>query len=156
MESNELQMDVVQVVQSSTCETVSGRSTITYEFGVNPERQAMFRITSNTGGGMFGRDWVVVSALIEILRAPTNAEEIRAVAFRPLFEGKSINTQSFLLAALLSEKVVVAHATKPRGYQVVDVDDFEDRLNELCGQEPAKKSGRAKKATRGAEKVETN
>ena len=156
MESKELQLDEVKVVQASTCASVSGRSTITYEFGVNPGGQVMFRITANTGGGMFGKDWVVVSALIKILRAQTNQEEIRAVAFRPLFEGKSINTQSFLLAALLSKKVIVAHATKPRGYQVVDVDDFEDRLNELCGGVASKKSGRAKKATRATEKVETN
>ena len=156
MESNELPVDEVKVVQASTCETVSGRSTIGYEFGVNTDRQGVFRITSNTGGGMFGKDWVHVSKIIEILRAPSNQEEVRAVTFRPVFEGKSINTQSFLLAALLCEGVIVAHATKPRGYQLADVDDFENRMTQLFGGGTVKKSGRAKKGNKATEGVETN
>lgn len=135
-QSQDVAANEVVVVRTSSCPSVSGKSTITYQFGVVGEGHLKFRITGNSGGGMFGKDWVPMVETIAILKAPENQEEIRAHAFRQLFLGRSINTQSFLLAALRHEGVVVVHPTKPRAYQVFEVKNFEDRMATLGSASP--------------------
>jgi len=121
----------VKVIKSAQCPSVSGKSKLTYEFGLKEEGGVQFRITRNSGGGMFGKDWVPMSEVIKVLKDPLNQEAIGAFAFRQIFEGKSINTQSFLLAALKNEEVVTVHPTTRRAYQVFDVAAFEERINGL-------------------------
>ena len=121
----------VRVVKSVICDSVSGKSKLTYELGVLDGKDLQFRITKNSGGGMFCKDWVSMAAVIEVLSDPSVKEGIAATAFKSIFAGRSVNTQSFLLAALKGEGVVQAHSVKPRGYEVVDADAFRARMQAL-------------------------
>ena len=128
----ELAMETeVVVVKTAECSSSSGKSTLTYQFGTKAEEGVQIRFTHNTGGGMFHKDWVAMKEIIQALRDPENEEVISAVAFRSIYLGRSINTPSFLLAALKQEGVIVLHATKPRNYQIFDVDAFEVRIGAL-------------------------
>lgn len=120
----------VRVVRSTRCPSVSGQSTIGYDFG-ECEGNPMFRVTFNSGGGMYGKDWVPMKDVLDVLKDPANADTIAARAFRLVFLGKSINTQSFLLAALRNEGVVIVHPDKPRAYKVSELQVFEERMNAL-------------------------
>lgn len=121
----------VRVVYSGQCPSVSGKSTVAFEFGVEGDRKVKFRITANSGGGMFAKDWVSMQEVIEVLRDGVTQGTIAARAFGPVFLGRSINTQSFLLAVLKHEGVVGIHPDRPRAYQVCDVAAFEARIEAL-------------------------
>lgn len=42
-----------RVIKRKTCPTVSGKSEITYQLGVDPDDRLVLRIHSNDGGGFF-------------------------------------------------------------------------------------------------------
>jgi hypothetical protein len=123
--------DEVIVVRSHECPSLSGLSTLSYEYGRRMGGELVIRISANSGSGMFSNDWVPVSEVLEILRVPERQEAISSVAFRPLYLGKSVNTPSFLMAALKHEEVILATASKRNAYQVSDLAAFEERLETL-------------------------
>lgn len=134
-----------------TCASLSGQSELTYEYGVQGEDQLQIRITGNTGGGMFAKDWFPLSEVTQVLRSAEVTEGISATAFRGLFGGKSINTQSFLMAILRTEGAVRAHSVKPRGYEVGAVDAFVEKVRALLvatADATAEPSSAAKKPSR--------
>jgi hypothetical protein len=136
----------INVVKQIECDSLSRMSKLTYEFGVSGEAEVVMRIVGNSGSGMFSNDWVSTREVLNILRVPLYQESVASVAFRPLYVGKSINTPSFLMAALRNEEVITPHPTNRRGYQVTAVSAFEERLAGLLG-EGAQAVGPAKKAS---------
>jgi hypothetical protein len=46
----------IRILKSGTRPSISGASTLTYEIGYDSEIR--FRITGNTRGGLFGKEWV--------------------------------------------------------------------------------------------------
>lgn len=121
----------VRVLKSLNCPSLSGKSKLTYQFGVLNGKELEFRISSNSGGGMFAKDWVAVADVIRVLKCPAVKASISATAFTALFAGKSINTQSFLMAILKHEGVIQPHAEKKRAYEVADVAGFQARIDGL-------------------------
>jgi len=53
----------LRVLKQATCPSLSGASTLTYEIGTDAEGGLFFRITGNSGGGLFGKEWVAWSAI---------------------------------------------------------------------------------------------
>ncbi len=47
----------LRVLKIATCPTNSGRATLAYQIGFNPEHGIYFRVTANTGGGLFSPEW---------------------------------------------------------------------------------------------------
>jgi len=54
------------VLKTGSCPSLTGASTLTYEIGTGAEG-LVFRITGNSGGGLFGKEWVPWSALQPVL-----------------------------------------------------------------------------------------
>ena len=121
----------VRVVRPAVCDSLSGKSKLNYEFGVLAEKGVQFRIVSNSGGGMFWKDWISMDEVITVLASPEVSEAISATAFKIIFAGRSINTQSFLMAALKNEGVIRPHSTRPKGYEVAEVENFRARIQAL-------------------------
>ena len=76
---------------------------MTYEIGCNDKSEIHFRISGNTGGGMFGDEWVAWGLIQPALEGD---KPITSRTLRPLFRGKSANTPGFLLAVLKAEGLV--------------------------------------------------
>ena len=135
----------VRVVRSVQCDSLSGKSKLNYEFGLLAEKGVQFRIVSNSGGGMFWKDWISMEEVFTVLASPEVSEAISATVFKVIFAGRSINTQSFLMAALRNEGVIRPHSTKPRGYEVVEVENFRARIQALMEVPPEFTGGAAEK-----------
>lgn len=134
--SNGVRMQVeVKAVKTVECFSVSGKSRLTYQFGrrdgVDGLEGVYMRIQHNSGGGMFSDEWVTLNGVLDVLRDPGYAETITSRAFRGLYVGRSVNSQSFLMAALKNEEVIADHSTKKRAYQVFDLGAFEERIGEI-------------------------
>ena len=93
-----IEIDPIESIYDGECQSLSGRSTLTYAIGRHAEDGTLhLRITGNSGGGMFCKEWASASDVHEIVLGAT---EITAKCLAPLWAGKSVNTFSFGLAAL--------------------------------------------------------
>jgi len=104
----------IRTLKIATCPSLSGQSQLTYHIGCNAQSGILFRITGNSGAGIFGNEWIGLADIQNIFDAIPPGKLIRSALLKPLYQAKSINTPAFLLAALISEGLV--SATENQGY----------------------------------------
>lgn len=104
-----------KVIKTSKCQTVSGKSTITYNLGVD-DGLFFIRILSNTGGGFYSNEWLAMDDITKLLSGIPKDRPITSMYLQPLFKNKSVNTPGFLLAALVNEKVLTRIENKKRHF----------------------------------------
>ena len=132
----------VLVLKIGTCESLSGRSVLTYHIGyagvVPSEEGSAFRsgiqvrIHENSGKGLFSDDWVPFSALQAVLAAEDSELPVSSASLNSIFAGKSVNTAGFLLAVLKAEGLVKQMGEKKRSYVRVKSDTFFNEIWELA------------------------
>lgn len=105
----------LKIIQTSKCQTISGKSTLTYNVGVDDEGQIAVRVFSNSGGGFFSNEWVLIDDITTLLGDVTG-EHITSINLIPLFRGKSVNTPGYLLAVLVNEKLLRPFEDKKRQF----------------------------------------
>jgi len=117
-----------RILKKGSCPTITGKSDLSYEIGHDPNGPLLIRVTANSGGGFFNRDWVPFP---EIRRALGSGGPITAVKLAPLFRGRSANSPGFLLAVLTAEKLIRPVKGKQRVHELVPDADFEARMEKL-------------------------
>lgn len=105
----------VDILREDTCPSLSGQSQLTYQIGSRTQ-ELVLRITANSSGGLFSREWVSLE-LIELYLA---GDTISSTTIQTLFHGKSANTGGFFLAVLKAIGLVRSLEGKPRSYIRVD------------------------------------
>ena len=102
----------IEILSTHKTKTVSGKSDLTYHIGRDPQANQYIQIWVNSGNGYFSNEWILVSRIIETLK-PYCSEPATSIIFGDLFKGKSVNTPSFLSAALLDAGILkLAEGTK--------------------------------------------
>ena len=130
----------MRVLKTATCKTITGKSTLTYHVGASPDDEIHVRIHANDGGGMFSQEWVSFEAVQEALKDDREGAAITSVRLTSLFKGKSVNTPSFLLAALKHLKLVRAIQGKQRHHERLDPRPFLDQMEKLMSSSAAVKT----------------
>lgn len=118
-----------RIVKVGATTNVSGKHKITYHIGCDIETNIYFQVYENSGGGFFSPEWVSLKAIqqaIEQGRKPTTSFVLYGI-----FNGKSVNTPAFLLAALLKEGLVQIHEDNQRCYAATNPDSFISEINQL-------------------------
>ena len=105
----------VQICKRGSCPTLSGKSTLRYEFALDPTKAFIVRVTGCSGGGFFSNEWVSLSGIRSALQ---KASPFTAILLFPLFHGKSVNTPGYLLAVLRAEKLIQALPGKNRVHEL--------------------------------------
>jgi len=105
----------LKVIQTSRCQTISGKSTLTYNVGIDAEGHIAIRVFGNTGGGFFSNEWILIDDITALL-GDVGGEHITSINLIPLFKGKSVNTPGYLIAVLLSEKLLKPFEDKKRQF----------------------------------------
>jgi hypothetical protein len=95
----------IKVIKTASCTSLSGLSTITYEIGSQEDSQ-FIRLSINTAGGLFCKEWISLSDIQKLLSAK---QKPTSKTFQPLYAGKSANSPGFLLACILHEKLHANH-----------------------------------------------
>ena len=126
-----------RILKRNTCPSLSGRSELTYHIGCDETHAIYLQLAGNTGTGKFNADWVALSAIEALIGERSGFSLLTSVAFRPLFQGKSRNSPSFLLAVLLSEAIVIGCLNGDDGYLPGDVEAFKQAMTELIASEPS-------------------
>lgn len=91
--------DPIEVIYQGECESLSGRSTLTYAIGRHPDGTLHLRITDNTGGGMYCDEWIPGTEIDAVVIGHT---ELTSRSFQVLKPGRSTNTAGFVMAAIKS------------------------------------------------------
>lgn len=114
----------IRILKVSSCSSLSGKSTLTYQVGCNAESNICFRVTDNTGGGFFNDEWVAFDAIQQAFDNQPKSRPIVSHILLALFEGRSLNSPAFLLAVLQAEGLVKPLGEKKRGYERTDPAEF--------------------------------
>jgi hypothetical protein len=110
---------VIKTIKTGTCPSLSGRTQLTFEFGVDDRASWHVRIPKSSGTGFFSKDWVPLEHIQQVL-ATNGDKPIICHTLGPLFAGKSVNTAGFLLAVLKHVELVQVSAQDPRTYVLHD------------------------------------
>ena len=130
----------MKVLRSATCRSISGKSTIKWQLGVAPDSIIHLRIAENDGGGFHSDEWVKLDDIQEALKDDRKGAAITSIRLIPLFKGKSVNTPSFLLAALRDLKLVRPMKNKQRHHERLDPGPFLEMVEKLMSSSPAVKT----------------
>lgn len=114
--------DDVNVLKEATCPSLSHLSNLTYQIGKTPDGTIHFRIIGNSGNGIYSSEWVSLKRIQDLLN--DQQEPFIWSALCPLFEGRSVNTACFLMAALFAEGLVQQSKEQPRRYELGDTTAF--------------------------------
>lgn len=119
----------MRILKVASCSNSSGKATLTYHIGCTTDKDIQFRVTANTGGGLFSPEWVSLSAIQPALaQAPFPLTSFPLIN---LYQGRSTNTPGFLMAVLKSEGLVSNLEGKIRGYEQIDSTAFMAEVNAL-------------------------
>ena len=119
------------ILKMDSCPSLSGKSTLTYHIGCNAESEILFRVVANTGGGFFNDEWVSFNAIQGVFDKQPKDKPIAALMLQPLFQGRSMNSPAFLLAAIKAEGLVKPLGDKKRGYERIDSAEFMAEVRKL-------------------------
>jgi len=118
----------LNIIHTAKCQTISGKSTLTYNFGTDNKNALFIRIKGNTGGGFYSDEWIPLNNITAVLDELPADQPISSINLFPLFNGKSVNTPGYLLASLLSEGVLSLAQGKKRVYHYSGTDKLLAKL----------------------------
>jgi len=119
-----------KIILTSKCKTVSSKATLTYNIAVDDKNNFYIRVINNSGGGYFSNEWILIDDITNILKSIPKDQSISSIHFFPLFKGKSVNTPSFMLAALINENVLIPHTEIKRQYAFNGISKLMEKIKE--------------------------
>jgi len=130
----------MKVLKTSSCKTLSGKSTLTYQIGVTPDSIVHLRISKNSGGGFFSDEWISLDDILRVLKKRSVDSPIMSHFLTPLLKGKSVNTSAFVLAALSHLKLLQPLPKKQRLHELLDPKPFLVQMEKLISSSAAVKT----------------
>ena len=123
-------LPALRIPKIATCGSLSGRSTLTYHIGViETNSEIQLRLFANTAKGYFCKDWVSM-ALIDLLLTEAKSFSSGDVQ-RLFFQGKSVNSGGFVLAALRHEGLIRTSEGSLRSYERLDPSAWQQEIAAL-------------------------
>jgi len=137
----------IHILKTATCNSLEGTAKLTYLIGIDDTDAIHWQITANTGGGLFSKEWVPFAGIQQAFADWPEDTPITSITLRPLFRGKSVNTPSFLLAALTAEGLLEPLPKRKRVHQACDpgpflasLDGLRSKAGNKSGKKPAAKT----------------
>lgn len=131
------------IVKSASCNSLSGRSALTYEICCR-NNDVFIRIAGNTGRGIYSKDWVSLSQITQLHEG--DEKQITAKKLKITFSGKSVNSVGFVIAALIAEGLLRISENSLRCYERVDAAEYQKILQSYANASPEKKTAKKKAA----------
>ena len=133
------------VLKTSTCKTLSGKSTLTYQLGCTSDSAIHLRISKYSGGGFFSDEWIAVDDMLRVLKDRPKESPVMSHFLTPLLKGKSSNTSGFIIAVLSHLKLIRPLPKKKRLHELLDAKPFLDQMEKLTASD-VKPKGTVRKA----------
>ena len=133
----------IQVIKEGTCPTSSGKSTLTYNIGIDDSGNPWIKVAGNDGGGMFSPEWISIDDIKAAISDWPEDQGITSNTFRRIFRGKSANTPGFLVAVLCAVGLLEPMPDKKRVHQACDPKPFKAEVSLLQGGSSKKPKAKA-------------
>jgi hypothetical protein len=105
-------IDPIEAIYTGHCESLSGRSTLTYAYGYRAgDDSHHVRIVRNSGGGMACTAWAAATDIDIVVQGET---ELTSKSFLVLKPGKSVNTGGFLLQVVKDAGLICVNPENSR------------------------------------------
>ncbi len=144
------EVDPTQVIHEGQCESLSGRSTLTFSVGRHPDGTLHLRIVGNTGGGMWCDEWIPGSEIDAVVMGDP---ELTSRSFQVLKPGRSTNTAGFVMAAVKSMGLIRNNAENTRLHELVPTETFDKVVTALMGESGTAKTAGGKAGRRKAKEA---
>ena len=118
----------LNIISTAKCQTISNKSTLTYNIGVDDEDNIFMRIISNTGGGYFSKEWISLDNITAALSDVPTDQTITSINLIPLFKGLSVNTPGYMISALVREGLLSANQEKKRHYTYAGTEKLQAKV----------------------------
>jgi len=128
-------VETVRILGTSSCPSLSGKSTLTYNISHDTESQTQIQVIGNDGGGYFNSDWVTYRNIQTVLAK--QPKDITSGTLRCLYPSKSNNSPGFLAAVVKAVGLVQVSTTNPRCYEALDSAAFLAGVKTLMESAPA-------------------
>ena len=143
-ETTEESLSPIVAIYNGECQSLSGKSILSFAIGRNPEDQSLhLRIIANTGGGMFCDEFASGDAIDAIVQSHL---VLISRSMSELHAGRSINTGGFVLAILKHLGLVRVNAENSRHHEIVPGTTFEEVALSALDQGDKRKTIKLKKA----------
>ena len=130
----------------------SGTSTLTYRLGIDEASVLHWQVFANSGNGYFSTEWVPFQDIQKALTDWAESYPVTSMSLTALFQGRSVNTSAFLLAALVKEAILEPVPDSKRHWQLADTKAFLAEVEKLMSAHSktvkAKPKAKAKAAAR--------
>lgn len=130
------EIDLIRILKTATCPSLSGKSTLTYNIGCNALSEIQFQVLENDGGGFWNDDWVTQKSIQAVLDKQPHGKDISSTTFRSIYPSKSTNSPGFLLAVLKDVGLVQPSKTNQRCYELGSPKEFIAEVNALLASAP--------------------
>ncbi len=142
----------IKTLKIASCPSLSARSILKFEIGCDGQQTIFLRITENSGSGIFSKAWIPLNLFGPLLTSEETT--ISAKAIRSLFQGKSVNTSTFFVAALITEGLLKIADSSQRSYLAVNPSEFTKKILALCDNSPPIEEKPAKEKKPASKKSE--
>ena len=96
------------------------------------------RLTGNDGGGLHSKEWLSVTAIVDILNVQIADKPFKSTVFKSAFKGASANNASFLAAVLRSKDINLIVSTEKSQYLHMIPNNYESVRDQLLAKASAK------------------
>jgi hypothetical protein len=121
----------IRVLKTGVCQSLSGRSLLTYEIGIDEAKDLQLRVVGNSKAGAFCQDWINLHAVRAALDRAPKGETVTSDLLVPLYRSRSANMPGFVWSLLLHEGLVVRSIHERRRYERVETQVFDATLKAL-------------------------
>ena len=128
----------MRIIKEDKCPKLSPRALggLIYNIGYTEDEQAFhFRITANSLGGYFSKEWVALKAIQAVLDQQKKESPFKAITLKGLYKKRGANNHGFLAAVLRAEKILGVIEKQPLLHTLNDFEDqFTTAMNKLIEQ----------------------
>jgi hypothetical protein len=96
------------------------------------------RLTGNDGGGLHSKEWLSVTAIVDVLNVQVTDKPFKSAVFKSVFKGASANNASFLAAVLRSKDINLIISTEKSQYLHMLPSNYESVRDQLLAKISAK------------------
>ncbi len=133
-------------IKKASCPTLSRSGFVDYQISRDDKGVHYIGLTGNSGNGYFSKTCQPVTTIMKALEDFEAEFPITSLAFKDLYPDTSINSWSFLMAALLQEGLVEPHPDHLRRFRLTDTETFLAGLEKLDGAKQSHSASRRRKA----------
>jgi len=121
----------VRILKRSTVPSISRRSRLLWEVGIDEKQNLQIRVVSNSGGGCFNSEFIDLKAIEAALAKVPEDEPVTSSVLAPIFRGFSENNLHFTWAFLLDAGYLAPAGTGKRSYTKTEPKAFKDEIRAL-------------------------